>query len=69
VWQFRNFARVLTKQITIQGFQARDHYDLMDEYHQRMEGWLDDGLVKCVGLVGISAFVLAWAWLVFLLFC
>lgn len=46
VWQFRNFAQVLTKQIHIQGFQCRDNYDLFPEYSERMNRWLDAGEVK-----------------------
>lgn len=44
-WQFRYFARVLTKQIHIEGFQARNHFDLFDEYVSKMSRWLDDGAV------------------------
>ena len=44
-WQFRNFSRVLTKQLHIQGFQARNHFDLFDEYVSKMSGWLQDGSV------------------------
>eukprot|EP00040_Diaphanoeca_grandis_P044116 m.11351 g.11351 ORF g.11351 m.11351 type:complete len:414 (+) comp8768_c0_seq1:177-1418(+) len=45
IWKFHNFSRVLTKSIRMQGFQARDHYDLMDEYHTTMNDWLDTGKV------------------------
>ena len=44
-WQFRYFARVLTKQIHIEGFQARNHFDIFDEYVSKMSRWLDDGAV------------------------
>ena len=46
VWTFKNFARVLTKQLRVEGFQARDHFDLFDEYCERMSQWLDNGEAK-----------------------
>ena len=34
-WSFRNFAQVLTKQVSIQGFQARPKHDHNDVAHRR----------------------------------
>ena len=46
VWQFRHFSRVLTKQLRIEGFQARSHFDLFGEYCEAMSAWLDRGEVR-----------------------
>lgn len=45
-WELPNFSRVLTKQIRIEGFQAREHFDLFGEYCDRMASWLESGDVK-----------------------
>ena len=42
-WRFKHFEKVLTKQIAIRGFQARDHFDLWPEYEREMGKWLHDG--------------------------
>ena len=42
-WHFKHFEKVLTKQIVIRGFQARDHFDLWPEYEREMGKWLCDG--------------------------
>lgn len=37
---------MLTKQLRIEGFQARQFYGLMEEYWGKMNGWLDSGACK-----------------------
>ena len=44
-WPCRNLTRVLPKQMRIEGFQARQHYDLFPEYTEKMSAWLKSGVV------------------------
>jgi len=64
VWRFEHFSRVLTKQLRLEGFQARDHFDLFPEYCEKMGAWLDSGEVKYAesiaqGLEGAPAALMA----------
>ena len=47
-WELPNFSCVLSKQLRIEGFQARAHFDLFGEYVERMSAWLDSGQVRFV---------------------
>lgn len=44
-WPIQNLTRILPKQMRVEGFQARQHYDLFAEYTEKMEGWLASGEV------------------------
>jgi NADPH-dependent curcumin reductase CurA len=44
--RMQNLSYVLTKQIRVEGFQARTHWNLMAEYVEQMAGWLRNGDVK-----------------------